>query len=162
MNYIASLPKELLVDYRITKDEYSDDIIPFEIYKGTRGYIERIADQINKAYHFHIFDGCLVLMRRLIETLLILAFRELNIEAEILDEDGNHLHLSKIINKATTSQTLALTRNSKKALKPFALGGNLSAHNLYFCARSSDFSPHFRLQFRSLVEELFNKAGILK
>ncbi|MFC1916372.1 hypothetical protein ACFLW4_06775 [Chloroflexota bacterium] len=161
-NYVASLPKELLIGYRITKDEYSDDIIPFEIYKGTRGYIERIADQINKAYYFHIYEGCLVLMRRLIETLLILAFRELKIESEILDEQGNHLQLSKIIDKTMTNQTLALTKNSKQSLKPFALGGNLSAHNLYFCARSTDLSSHFRLQFRSLVEELLNKAGILK
>lgn len=161
-NYVASLPKELLVDYRISSDEYSDDVIPFEIYRETRGYIERIADQINKAFHFKIYDGCLVLMRRLIETLLILAFRELKIESEILDEQGNHLQLSKIIDKAMTSQTLALTKNSKQSLKPFALGGNLSAHNLYFCARSTDLNSHFRLQFRSLVEELLNKAGILK
>lgn len=160
--YIESLPKELLSDYRIAAQDYDDNVIPFEVYKGTHGYIERIADQINKAYHFEIYDGCLVLMRRLIETLLILAFKELKIESEILDEDGNHLHLSKIIDKSITNKTLALTRNSKQSLKPFALGGNLSAHNLYFCARSRDLSPHFRLQFRSLVEELLNKAGVLK
>ncbi len=161
VNYVASLPKELLVDYRITKDKYSDDIIPFEIYKGTRGYIERIADQINKAYHFHIYDGCLVLMRRLIETLLILAFRESGIESEIKNKDGSYLRLSRIINKAENNPTIALTSNAKESLKPFKVGGDLSAHNPYFCARQRDIL-NFRLQYRALVEELLNKAGILK
>jgi len=161
-DYIASVPKELLADYKPPIDTFSDDIIPFEIYKETRGHIERIADQINKSFHFGIYDGCLVLMRRLVETLLILAYRAHNIELDILDENNNHLKLSKIIDKATNNKILALTKNAKQSLKPFALGGNLSAHNIYFCARLSDFNPHFRLEFRSLIEELLNKANILK
>ncbi|MCK4368975.1 MAG: hypothetical protein KAV68_04840 [Dehalococcoidales bacterium] len=160
-DYVASLPEELLASYKFTQDEYSDGVIPFEIYKGTHGYIERIANQINKAYHFGIYDGCLVLMRRLIETLLILAFRELGIDSEIKDKDGAYLRLSKIINKAENNKTIALTLNARDGLKPFKVGGDLSAHNPYFCARQKDIL-NFRLQYRALVEELLNKAGILK
>lgn len=159
--YVASLPKELLVDYSVSLGEYSDDVVPFEIYKGTRGYIERIADQINKAYYFRIYDGCLVLMRRLIETLLILVFRELGIESEIKGKDGAYLRLSKIVNKAENNNIIALTLNARDSLKPFKVGGDLSAHNPYFCARQKDIL-NFRLQYRALVEELLNKAGILK
>lgn len=160
-SYIASLPKELLADYRISPDKYSDDIIPFEIYKETRGYIERIADQINKAYYFKIYDGCLVLMRRLIETLLILLFKELGVESEIKDKDGSYVRLSRIINKAENNNVIALTSNAKSSLKPFKLGGDLSAHNPYFSARQKDVL-NFRLQYRALVEELLIKARILK
>ncbi len=160
-NYIASLPRELLADYKISPDEYSDDVITFELYKGTRQYIERTADQINKAYHYKIYDGCLVLMRRLVETLLVLAFTELGIEGEIKDQDGSYLRLFKIINKAEGSKALALTSNSKNNLKSFKVGGDLSAHNPYFCARQKDIL-NIRLQYRALIEELLHKANLIK
>jgi hypothetical protein len=159
--YVESLPKEILSDYRISAQEYDDSIIPFEIYKETRDYLERIADQINKAYHYKIYDGCLVLMRRLTETLLILAFIKLGIEEEIKDQDGSYLKLAKIINKAVGCKTLALTFNSKESLKYFKVGGDLSAHNPYFCARQK-YILNIRLQYRALVEELLHKADIIK
>jgi len=159
--YIESLPKELLSDYRIIEQDYDDNVIPFELYKGTRSYIERIADQINKAFHFGIYDGCLVLMRRLVETLLIMAFRKLGIEEEIKEQDGSFLKLSKIINKAESNKHLNLTSNSKNSLKYFKVGGDLSAHNPYFCARQKDIL-NIRLQYRALIEELLHKADIIK
>lgn len=159
--YIESLPKELLSDFRITTQDYDDNVIPFEIYKGTHGYIERIADQINKAFHFGIYDGCLVLMRRFIETLLILSFIKLGIEEEIKDQDSSFFKLAKIINKAEKCKPLALTFNSKKSLKVFKVGGDLSAHNPYFCARKKDII-NIHLQYRALIEELLHKADVIK
>ncbi len=160
-DYIESLPKELLIDYRISAQDYEDDIIPFEIYRDTRDFLERIADQINKAYHYKIYDGCLVLMRRLAETLLILSYIKIGIEEEIKDQDGTFLKLAKIINKAVNNRPLALTSNSKETLKSFKMGCDLSAHNMYFCARQKDIL-NIRVQYRALIEELLHKAGIIK
>ena len=160
--YISSLPKELLIGHRLPAKEYSDDVIPFEVYRGIPSYIRRIANQINKSFHFEIYDGCLVLMRRLTETLLILTYVKFGVGSVIKDEAGNYFRLSNIINNALSNSTLSLTSNSKKSLKHFAIGGNLSAHNLYFTARKKDISPELRLQFRAMVEELLNKGGLLK
>jgi hypothetical protein len=160
--YISSIPKELLSDYKVPiSDEFSDEIIPFDIYKNTQSNIERIADQINKAFYFKIYDGCFVLMRRLLETLLILSFIKLGIEDEIKDPDGSFLKLAKIINRAVSCKPLALTSNSKDNLKSPKVGGDLSAHNPYFCARQKDIL-NIRLQYRALIEELLHKAGIIK
>jgi hypothetical protein len=54
-------------------------LIPEVDYKGTRGYIESVAKQINASYERNVFDGCAVLMRRLLEVLLILSYRKQNI-----------------------------------------------------------------------------------
>lgn len=50
-------------------------IIPEIDYAETRGYIISLAKQINVSYEQNAFDGCAVLMRRLVEVLLILSYR---------------------------------------------------------------------------------------
>ncbi len=143
------------------EEVYTDDIIPFELYRGTRQNIERIADQINKSFHFGIYDGTAVLMRRLIEMLLILAFQEVNQEDNIRGADGNYLQLSQIINEAAQNKGLNLTRNTKDYLDLFREKGNLSAHNPFHNCRRKDLEL-VQPKFRHVVEELLYKARILK
>jgi len=71
-----------------------------------------------------IFDGCAVLMRRLLEVMLILAFRKLGIEAAIQEPDGSYKMLEGIINDAKTYGTLKLSRDSKEVLEVFRKLGN--------------------------------------
>jgi hypothetical protein len=159
----VTLPKTLasLKTPNVSDDIYSDEILPFELYRGKRDNITRIGDQINKAYHYKIYDGCAVLMRRLLEMLLIQAFIENGIESEILDSDGNYFQLSDIIKVAIQSRKLGLSRNAKGYLDPFREKGNLSAHNPFHNARRKDLEI-LQPKFRHLAEELFYKAGIIK
>jgi hypothetical protein len=161
--FISSLPRDLLErSPDILPDIYfGDDMLPFDLYRGTRQNIERVADQINKSFHFGIYDGCAVLMRRLIEMLLILAFNNFGFEKDIRDGAGDYLQLSQIIDKAITNKTLDLSRSAKVYLDPFREKGNLSAHNPFHNARRKDLEL-VQPKFRHLVEELFYKAGILK
>lgn len=80
---------EILLGEELVEEKYPDEIIPLELYKGTRQNIKSIADQINKSFHFGIYDGCAVLMRRFIERLLILAFKEIKQEDSIRGADKN-------------------------------------------------------------------------
>ncbi len=145
----------------IQPDDYPDDILPFELYRGKREQVTRICDQINKAYYFGIYDGCAVLMQRLIEMLLVLSYINYKIEDEIKDADGNYKDLSIIVANAKSNKVLGLTRNAKEYLEPFREKGNWSAHNYFFHARQKDIKP-FQPHFRTLVEELLYKAGIIK
>ncbi len=161
--FIDSLPEVALMEPRRAPPEevYTDDIVPFELYRGTRQNIERIADQINKSFHFGIYDGAAVLMRRLIEMLLILAFRQIKQEDIIRGTDGNYLQLSQIINEATQNKALDLSRNAKPYLGIFKEKGDLSAHNPFHITLKRDLEL-LQPKFRHLVQELFYKAGILK
>ncbi len=161
--YINSLPKDLLETTPIITPDTSwrDDMLPFELYKGTTLIIERVADQINKSFHFGIYDGCAVLMRRFIEMLLILTFKNFNVENEILDASGEYFHLSLIIKKATANITIHLSRNAKEYLGIFRDKGDLSAHNPFHHALKKDLEL-VQPKFRHLVQELLSKSGIVK
>ena len=161
--FIESLPSETVAKPRKAPPEeaYTDDILPFELYKGKRLNIESIADQINKSFFYGIYDGAAVLMRRLVEMLLILAFKEIKEEDLIRDSDGNYLKLSQIINEAVQNKTLDLTRNAKDYLGLFKEKGDLSAHNPFHISRRKDLEL-IQPKFRHIIEELFYKAAILK
>ncbi|MGH9759260.1 MAG: hypothetical protein ACREDR_42725, partial [Blastocatellia bacterium] len=58
-------------------------ILPHAIVRGTRGYIERVVFQVNGCYEKGWFDGCAVMMRRLIETLIIECFEKFGIADKI-------------------------------------------------------------------------------
>ncbi len=161
--FIDSLPSEAIAKPRKAPSEeaYSDDIIPFELYKNTRQNIEKISAQINKSFHYAIYDGTAVLMRRLIEMLLILAFKEIGHEDCIKDSEGNYLQLSRIINQAVSNKKIDLSQNAKMYISIFKEKGDLSAHNPFYNCRKKDIQP-IQHKFRALIEELFYKAGIIK
>lgn len=161
--FIDSLPETTLVKLRRAplEEVYTDDIVPFELYRGTRQNIEKIADQINKSFYFGIYDGAAVLMRRLVEMLLVLAFKEHKRDADIRGADGHYLPLHQIVVRAVQSRELDLTRNTMDYLDLFREKGNLSAHNPFHNCRRKDLELA-QPKFRHIVEELLYKAGILK
>ena len=134
-------------------------ILPEPDYKDTRGYIESLAKQMNAAYERNIFDGCAVLMRRLVEILLILSYRNLHIEAAIQDKMGNFEMLDGIIKDAKNNTTLGLSRNSKGCLDIFRQLGNFSAHKIEYTCRREYIQPHI-LDYRALIGEMLYKSGI--
>lgn len=136
-------------------------ILPEVDYSGTRGYVESLAKQINAAYELNIFDGCAVLMRRLVEVLLILSYRNLGIETAIRDAAGNYKFLDQIIGDARTNPALALSRNSKEILDAFRKLGNFSAHKIEYICRREYIAPLIQ-DYRALVGELLYRSGIKK
>lgn len=161
-SFIDSLPGETrLKPPKVSPEEaYTDDILPFDLYRGKRQNIEKIADQINKSFYYGIYDGTAVLMRRLVEMLLILAFKEISQEDSIRNADGNYLQLSQIINQAVPNKALDLTRNAKKYISLFKERGDLSAHNPFYNCRQRDLQ-NIQYKYRLLIEELFYKSGII-
>ncbi|MGI9070388.1 MAG: DUF4145 domain-containing protein [Bryobacteraceae bacterium] len=134
-------------------------ILPEVDYQKTRGYIETLAKQINASYENNLFDGCAVLMRRLVEVLLILSYRYLRIESAIQDGHGNYRMLDGVINDAKANASLALSRNSKACVDTFRLLGNFSAHKVEYTCRREYITPHIQ-EYRALITELLHKAGI--
>lgn len=141
--------------------ETIDSILPRGLYENTRGYIESLAKQINSSYENNIFDGCAVLMRRLMEILLILAHEAISIESEIKDNNGEYKSLIQIISNSILSKKLGLSRNTKECLDTFRKTGNFSAHKIYYNAKRKDIKD-IALDYRATIEELLYKAKILK
>lgn len=136
-----------------------DTVLPTSVYENTRGFIESLARQINASYEYNIFDGCAVLMRRLVEILLILSYEHHSIDQLIKLPDGSYKSLDQIISDAKQNSSLKLTRDTKATLETFRTLGNFSAHKIYYNCRRSDLK-HSLPGFRTTIEELLYKSGL--
>lgn len=134
-------------------------ILDPSILKGTRDYIESIEVQIDLSYENSCFDACLVLMRRLLETLIIEVFEHYSAAHEIQDQHGDYKMLSDLVSALLNSQHWNLGRNSKKALPKLKSLGDLSAHSRRFIARRGDVDKCID-DFRLIVEELIHLAQL--
>lgn len=144
----------------VSEDIVSEDtVLPTSVYENTRGFIESLARQINASFEYNIFDGCAVLMRRLVEVLLILSYEHHSIDQSIKLPDGSYKSLDQVISDAKQNGLLKLTKDTKATLETFRTLGNFSAHKIYYNCRRSDLK-HSLPGFRTTVEELLYKSGL--
>jgi len=127
--------------------------------RGTRGYIERVTNQINGCYEKGWFDGCAVMMRRLIETLIIECFEEHKIADKIKNPNGDFVYLADLIDKTLQEQGWNLGRNTKQALPRLKSVGDKSAHSRRYNAHREDIDK-VSTDFRDVCQELLSIAGL--
>jgi len=137
----------------------SEMILAHGLVRGTRGYIERIVYQINGCYEHGWYDGCAVMMRRLMETLIIEVFEHHQIAHQIKNAQGDFLHLADLITGTLNESAWNLGRTAKQALPKLKGLGDQSAHSRRFVAHREDID---RVQgdFRLVVQELLFLAKL--
>jgi hypothetical protein len=108
---------------------HTQQVLPASLARGTRGYIERIVNQINGSYEKGWFDSCAVMIRRLIETLIIEVFEHHNIASNIKDPAGEFLYLNDLIGRVISEPTWNLGRDTKVV-------ANVEKHWRQICAQS--------------------------
>lgn len=120
--------------------------------------VKSLCKQINASYENNLYDCTAVVMRRLLESLLVLCYQNANIESEIMDKNGfYHISLDKM--NAEQNKTLALSANTRKEMALFKDLGNYSAHKIWYNCTQQDIKPHI-FKYRVIIEELMYKAGI--
>jgi hypothetical protein len=125
----AAAPRDVLPPSEGTKPT-GEHVLAFSHVRGTRIYIERVVNQINGCYEKGWFDGCAVMMRRLIETLIIECFETAKIADKIKDpRTGDFFYLKDLIDKALQEPSWNLGRNTKQALPKLKSVGDQSAHS---------------------------------
>lgn len=139
--------------------ELENGYLPEAIWKDTRGYIEKIAFQINGCVQCGFYDAASVLLRRLVETLLIECYEKENIQSRITSSDGHYLMLSGIIKDAVDRNALSLSRDTKKVLQELKIVGDRSAHNRRYNTVAADLENN-RLGARLVVDELVQLAEL--
>lgn len=135
-------------------------IIPNALFDGLSSNFQSLCKQINASYENNLYDCTAVLMRRLLESLLVLSYQKAGIESEIMDRNGNsHISLDGMIKNAAQNTSLALSANTKKDMSLFKDLGNYSAHKIWYNCTQQDIKPHL-LKYRVVIEELMYKAGV--
>ncbi len=134
-------------------------ILPFELVRGTRGYLERIAHQVNGTYSNGWYDASAVMIRRLVETLIIEAFEYHKIASKIQNSSGDFLYLSDLIFCVLNEKSWNLGRNAKQALPRLKDIGDKSAHSRRFNAVRNDIDK-ISSDLRVVVQELVYLSGL--
>lgn len=136
------------------------ELIDENKFCGYRGFLDRLITQINNSYANNCYDAVAVLMRRLFEVVLVLSYQNLGIDSEIKDVSGNgYIMLDGIVKNAKSNQKLNLSR-IKNEFDTFRMVGNFSAHNITYTAGKKDIDD-IKLTYRVMLEELYNKAGLI-
>jgi hypothetical protein len=137
---------------------HRDSVIPRDVVSGTRGYIEKVVEQINKSFDVQLYDCTAVMCRRLLETLIIEVYEAKARAGDIKAADGNYMMLSGLLDRIEKDQSIHISRNGLAGLKAFKTLGDLSAHNRRFNAREPDIA-RIRDGLRVSVEELVYLAS---
>lgn len=143
------------------KIENKNTVLPYVLFKNTRGYIEKLVFQINKSYENTCYDACAVMVRRLIELLIIETFEYHSIAQKIKNTNGDFFMLSDLINLTLSEHTWTLGRNTKNGLKKLKIVGDLSAHCRRYNAKRDDIDK-IRHDLRVVAEELLYLSSLLK
>jgi len=138
--------------------DVGDHLLPDQIILGTKPYLEKLAWEINGCYQYQFYDGCAVMMRRLIESLLIEAFVKAG-HVQSIRKDNEFMMLAGIINVAKTGNCIMLARGSDDILEAIKYAGDRAAHSRTYVSVPNDVSDLIP-RFRTIVAELLNLAGI--
>jgi hypothetical protein len=138
----------------------TQSVLPHGLVEKTRGYLERVVHQINGCYEKGWFDGCAVMMRRLVETLIIECFEAHGIADEIKDpRTGDFLYLSDLVNRTLGKSAWNLGRQTKRALPNLKTLGDQSAHSRRYNAHREDID-RLILDFRTACQELIYLSNL--
>lgn len=137
----------------------TQQVLPVSIVRGTRGYIERVVNQINGCYEKGWYDACAVMLRRLLETLIIESFERHGIASKIKNSQGDFFFLRDLIDASLRESTWNLTRNCKQAMPRLKDVGDKSAHSRRYVAQRGDVDPLLS-DIRLVVQELVFLAGL--
>lgn len=122
---------------------HAGTILPDSLFNGLQSNIQSLCKQINASYENNLFDCAAVIMRRLLESLLVLCYQNAGIETEIMDKNGNyHISLDKIIKNAKQNKVLALSSNTRNDMPLFKDLGNYSAHKIWYNCTQQDIKPN--------------------
>jgi hypothetical protein len=137
----------------------TEQVIPMDVVRGTRGYIEAIVPQINGCYEHQWYDACSVLLRKLGEILIIAVYEKRGESHEIKGTDGNFLMLSKLIEAIKTKTSWNLGRETKPCLDEMKKLGDRAAHNRHYIAKKPDVDGLINNGLRAAVDDLLHQAG---
>lgn len=133
----------------------NEELLTIEIFNGTRGYLENNAKEAALCYDFGQYNACLIMLRKLIETLIIELFEKLGIKNKIKDTNQDYFQLSYLIDMFLNEPSWSVSRNTKKSIPEIKKYADLAAHNRRFSAKKTDIDK-IKTDLRIVIQELLS------
>jgi hypothetical protein len=128
------------------------------MFRGKDRYLREIVFEINRCFRNGAYNGCSVLMRRLLETLIIQAHEKKGTVAMAQNQSTNRFYkLEKLIDDLISTNPFNLSRNALDALPTLKRIGDWGAHNRNILIRQSDIE-NVKAEGRLCFEELLRHA----
>ena len=115
--------------------------------------------RLGRTYENGWYDGCAVMIRRLLETLIVEVFENYKIATKIQNPNGDFYYLSDLISCTLSETSWNLSRNSRQSMPKLKTVGDLSAHSRRYNAHKSDID-NIIPDLRVVVQELLYLAGL--
>ena len=132
-----------------------------KLNQTNRGYLVSVGRQINGCYASGWYDGCAVMMRRLLESSIIEAYEARHLDAKIKDQaTGDFYQLTALISAALNEPSWNLPRNVRRELPNLRDLGHRSAHNRYYLASKPDIDRLVN-PYRETVEAFLHLGNLL-
>ena len=136
----------------------SGAVLPSDTATKTRVYLEKLVHQINGCYEYGFFDGCAVLCRRLMESLLIEIYVGKGRHHEI-QQNGVFLPLERLIAHVAADRSIVLGRGTSKTLEDLKKLGDTAAHDRTYITQQLDVDD-IKARYRKLIVELLAASGL--
>ncbi|RXK60738.1 hypothetical protein ESA94_09755 [Lacibacter luteus] len=141
------------IEQEVQQTKKVEEYFPIQLLDNTRGYLITTGNQCNFCFNHGLNDACLVMLRKLIETLIIECFERHRIEGKIKNQQGHYFFLSDLIDLFTQETAWTTSRNTISSLPSIKKLGDLSAHNRRFNAKRHDLEK-IQGEVRIVIEEL--------
>jgi hypothetical protein len=128
------------------------------LFRGKDKYLREIVFEINRCFRNGAYNGCSVLMRRLLETLIIQVHEKRGTAATAQNPaTGRYYKLEKLIDDLLATNPFSLSRNALEALPNIKRIGDWGAHNRNILIRETDIEE-VKADARVCFEELLRLA----
>jgi len=158
LSSLEYLEDQFSVDEEHSKPKISYNFLAEDTFSSNRQYLVRMCEQINGTYEYEFYDGCAVLMRRLMESLLIEVFETVEEAHLIKGTDGNYKMLKGIIS-AIGQSSIKFARGIDKIISDVKKVGDNAAHGRAHVTKKNDIND-LKIDYRRLISELKDKAQI--
>ena len=159
LKHSVDLENRFSVDEQHSKPKLTYNFIEQGTFPNNRAYLVRITEQINGTYEYEFYDGCAVLMRRLMESLLIEVFEYTGQAQLIRDANGHYKMLNGIINSLGGSR-IRFARGIAKTIENVKKVGDNAAHGRAHTTKKNDIDD-LKIEYRKLISELKLHSNIV-
>ena len=135
------------------------EVLSEEMFCGKRETFDRLIEQINSSYRDGYYDACALVMRRLLETALVLAFHVNGMENETKDENGGTLCLADLVAVAVKKNELGLSGMTDQLASVSGIG-SYSGRGPTYVFGANDIN-NVRSGYRNVLETLFKASKLL-
>ncbi len=127
-------------------------VLPNEFGRGHR-HFEELVKEVNGAYEQGYYNACAVILRRILESLIILIFIK-HKQTDLIKVNGTFLGLEILIERILTLNGIDMSRDARKNMNKIKEIGDVAAHSRSYLTIAQDIDDMKHAARRTLDELL--------